>query len=695
MADFNCTCNTGATSLEYRYKGDNVHEEICSNCGGLWSEADCNYGPWMSTDNEQCYRTCEDCGHSQTQGHSFGEYFASPDSAEHYRTCSNCNTSFEEAHVWEDLPNSKQAKCTKCGVTCCDVADSHTSEVTTAATCTASGVRTYWCGYCSSEVKTENIPQLDHDTNGVPEYEWSDNNTKCTAFERCSYGCGTKLSLETGTVSGEYIEPSCKNGGYFKYTAQFQNYSDTTKEVSDGTSTTGHNWSDWRDIANNRQSRECNICGQTETRDAPVTSPENIIIANKLFSDANNGLTLATENTQTDKYIGVHMNYLDIVKLNNQTNIVSGSSLFGITGTNNGTPIPQAGIVIHDGDSTTVYPFYGTETTLNKIALTVASDKVSMGEQTHWFQGDLDSYVPKLVPVTGLVSYQFYKVYKDFNETVSNVYEGIFTSNGGETFNRITVEGSTSSYYCSVLYDDTMVAYAGMDGDSLGEYSTISFNPDEVSAEFLAFVKSEGLEVESQGGTSVNIGDTVTGLTADEIKEYRVEYLDSLPTTISFSTIPYNIASFTLTTYVKDPVLSMYYDDALGYCGVCLGDQIYQVYTDAGSTQVAGFNTGSYYNSDAGYSIVGAGYVEFTEKQYKSGSTDYLTIIPDTVVNCKHSFPMFDEDTYDPCTYCGIFYPNSDSSGDSTCEHDFQYSHTDAYGQPVSYCTKCGIESHI
>lgn len=104
------------------------------------------------------------------------------------------------------------------------------------------------------------------------------------------------------------------------------------------------------------------------------------VMTQAALSDAGNGITLATENTMANQNIGVHLNYLDIIKLNNPTNIKSGETLFGISGTYSADNerLTQAGVVIHDGYTTSIYPFYGDLTsswTLSNSTLTFSDGR--------------------------------------------------------------------------------------------------------------------------------------------------------------------------------------------------------------------------------------------------------------------------------------------------------------------------------
>ena len=92
-------------------------------------------------------------------------------------------------------------------------------EMTTAATCTATGEKTYTCSVCSG-TKKETLDALGHNYS-EPSYAW--NGTSCTAERVCSHDSSHK---ETETVTAAVTvtqNQSCLSDELSTYTASFQN----------------------------------------------------------------------------------------------------------------------------------------------------------------------------------------------------------------------------------------------------------------------------------------------------------------------------------------------------------------------------------------------------------------------------------------------------------------------------------------
>ena len=92
-------------------------------------------------------------------------------------------------------------------------------EVTTPATCTATGEKTYTCSVCSG-TKKETLDALGHNYS-EPSYAW--NGTSCTAERVCSHDSSHK---ETETVTAAVTvtqNQSCLSDELSTYTASFQN----------------------------------------------------------------------------------------------------------------------------------------------------------------------------------------------------------------------------------------------------------------------------------------------------------------------------------------------------------------------------------------------------------------------------------------------------------------------------------------
>ncbi len=198
---------------------------------------------------------------------------------------------------------------------------SYTSSVTKAATCTATGVRTYKCA-CGSSY-TETIAALGHSTttSTFPATCTADGKT-ITTCTRCSASvttaipalghnytttttsatcteegksivtcrrCGDTTTTTTpplGHTFGEYVynnDATCtEDGTKTAYCEYGCGTSDTIKDVG---SATGHSWSNWTvtkaptTTAVGEESRSCSVCKTTETQEVPMLDANAPIIA--------------------------------------------------------------------------------------------------------------------------------------------------------------------------------------------------------------------------------------------------------------------------------------------------------------------------------------------------------------------------------------------------------------------------------
>ena len=127
----------------------------------------------------------------------------------------------DENNHWKEYP-------------CCHVhmeEESHhwgAGEVTTAATCTTAGVKTFTCTVCH-RTKTETLAALEHNY-GEPSYVW--NGTSCTAERICARDSSHK---ETETVTAAVTvtqHKDCVSDEVSTYKASFQNtaFAEQTKE---------------------------------------------------------------------------------------------------------------------------------------------------------------------------------------------------------------------------------------------------------------------------------------------------------------------------------------------------------------------------------------------------------------------------------------------------------------------------------
>lgn len=135
---------------------------------------------------------------------------------------------------------------------------SYTSKVTTAATCTSAGVKTYTCS-CGHSY-TESIAALGH-SYGSPTYTWSSDGKSCTAKRVCSNNSSHTESATATITSAVKTAATCTTKGTTRYTAKFSvSWASTqTKDVQD-IAAKGHTWVN----ATCTAPKTCSVCGATE-----------------------------------------------------------------------------------------------------------------------------------------------------------------------------------------------------------------------------------------------------------------------------------------------------------------------------------------------------------------------------------------------------------------------------------------------
>ena len=164
----------------------------CTECGYAYNDnytaaLGHNYGSWEPVDDNEHTAVCTRCGEKKTAAHSWsGTVTEAPDcTADGIKTytcvCGDTYTETIKAtgHRHTEIRNKKDATCTESGYsgdTYCNDCGTKLSSgsaiaalghnwnsgtVTTAATCTAAGVKTYTCARCNAE-KTESIPATGH-----------------------------------------------------------------------------------------------------------------------------------------------------------------------------------------------------------------------------------------------------------------------------------------------------------------------------------------------------------------------------------------------------------------------------------------------------------------------------------------------------------------------------------------------------
>ena len=221
-------------------------------CGTIMDKAAHTWDAGVVTTPATCTKagvktfTCTECQATKTEpidatGHSY-ETTWTTDGTSHWHKCANCDEITDKAdHIFDTNNCAKDRTCTECGYV--KPAGQHSwndGEVTTPATCTTDGVKTFTCKVCS-ETKTEPIAALGH-AYGEPAWNWGEDGKTATATFTCTReGCTAETTghaqTVTATVSGKQkVAPTCTDKGTTTYTAtvtfEGKNYS-ATKDVED------------------------------------------------------------------------------------------------------------------------------------------------------------------------------------------------------------------------------------------------------------------------------------------------------------------------------------------------------------------------------------------------------------------------------------------------------------------------------
>jgi len=139
------------------------------------------------------------------------------DSTGHWKQCPNCDTKFDfEKHSssdWTYYSTSGCYKyCTKCDyVTTAVAAHTMSSYVSKAETCTAKGVRTYYCTKGCGYSYTSSIDAAGHKGNGVWVYDNNGSSSSVgTHHQNCSV-CGTTMNAGSACSRGGYTSNGATN----------------------------------------------------------------------------------------------------------------------------------------------------------------------------------------------------------------------------------------------------------------------------------------------------------------------------------------------------------------------------------------------------------------------------------------------------------------------------------------------------
>ncbi|MBQ2382545.1 MAG: hypothetical protein II290_00775, partial [Oscillospiraceae bacterium] len=181
--------------------------------------------------------TCTVCKATKTEaiaklGHDYKSKVTAPTcTTQGYttHTCSRCSDSYKDTYTAATGHNYSNGACTKCGDGC-----SHswgTGKVTTAATCTANGVKTYTCSVCKA-TKTETIAATGHS------YTSKVTAPTCTAKGYTTHTCSvcghSYQDKETAATGHSYTSKvttaaTCTSDGVKTYTCSVCSHSYTEK----------------------------------------------------------------------------------------------------------------------------------------------------------------------------------------------------------------------------------------------------------------------------------------------------------------------------------------------------------------------------------------------------------------------------------------------------------------------------------
>ena len=119
-----------------------------------------------------------------------------------------------------------------------------TLKSTTAATCTANGVKTYTC-HCGSS-KTEQLSALGHNYSGSVSYNWTqvNGNYQVSASRYCARNCGQRITETVTAQQTEIKAATCTANGQIQCTATFSNSTFSTQTKTFSTPMIGHTYKD-------------------------------------------------------------------------------------------------------------------------------------------------------------------------------------------------------------------------------------------------------------------------------------------------------------------------------------------------------------------------------------------------------------------------------------------------------------------
>lgn len=309
---------TASAISEVTYSGEDTSGNIVTDApvkllyidGALvWHEH--TYGSWATVTDATCTtagskrRNCTitGCGVSETEaiaalGHRYSILKVDPTCTEqgytlHECTRDGCLYSYKDGymdalgHSWNNplYSWSGYASCTATRTCANDSSHKQTSSatisssITTAPTCTQTGVKTYYASFdpsddwASKQTKTETLAAAGHSWYDAM-YSWAEDYSSCTAYRSCRNN-SSHTETATATISSKVTTAAtCTTAGVKTYTATFTETWAAAQTKTESIAATGHTSSDWivtkaatTQSAGTRV-KKCTICGailETET----------------------------------------------------------------------------------------------------------------------------------------------------------------------------------------------------------------------------------------------------------------------------------------------------------------------------------------------------------------------------------------------------------------------------------------------